>query len=339
MKNVIRWSTGLMLALVISVPMVSAQHQQGHQRMMTPRVPADKLAEARALTSPLSPSSDIVEQGKAIYEGKGTCINCHGARGRGDGPGAATLDPPPRVFKSRGFWKHRTEGEIFWVIKHGSAGTAMIPFGGMLTDEEIWTVMQYEQSFAGGHGRQGGQHGMSGMKGSKGKGGHEGEGHGKKAGSGCQGKQQGQSGHGSGGSKHGHGDKGCKKGGKGHHGSHHKDPLKQAEQAASAAITIQQAITATTEQVPGTVIEAEFETKEANAFWEVTVASNDGKVLEVHIDSESGKVLSSEEKHYEKKGRQKRMRKRKGKMGEHDDDHGCCSKGKGDKHDGQHQEH
>jgi hypothetical protein len=31
----------------------------------------------------------------------------------------------------------------------------MIPFGGMLTDEEIWTVMQYEHSFAGGHGRRG----------------------------------------------------------------------------------------------------------------------------------------------------------------------------------------
>ncbi|MEK6526983.1 MAG: hypothetical protein AABZ22_08925, partial [Nitrospirota bacterium] len=34
-----------------------------------------------------------------------------------------------------GLWRHRTEGEIFWVIKHGSPGTAMIGFGTQLTDE------------------------------------------------------------------------------------------------------------------------------------------------------------------------------------------------------------
>jgi len=28
----------------------------------------------------------------------------------------------------------------------------MIPFGGLLTDEEIWTVMQYEGAFANGQG-------------------------------------------------------------------------------------------------------------------------------------------------------------------------------------------
>ena len=115
-------------------------------------IPAEKLDDVRSLTNPLPQSLAIVEQGKAIYEGKGTCINCHGANGRGDGLGAATLNPPPRVFRSHGFWRHRTEGEIFWVIKHGSPGTAMIPFGGLLTDEEIWTVMQYEGAFANGQG-------------------------------------------------------------------------------------------------------------------------------------------------------------------------------------------
>jgi len=308
----------------------------GGQEMMRTRVPADKLEQARALTSPLSPSPDIVEQGKAIYEGKGTCVNCHGMRGRGDGPGAATLDPPPRVFKSRGFWKHRTEGEIFWVIKHGSAGTAMIPFGGMLTDEEIWTVMLYERSFAGGHGRRGGREGSTDMAGGHGKHGAEGEGHGKQAGSGCRGKQKGQSGHGSDGGKHGHDGEGCKKGGKDHHGTHHKDPLKQAEQAAGAAITIQQAITAATEHVAGAPIEAEYDTEEAQAFWEITIVSGDGKVQEVHIDSASGNVLSVEEKRHEKKQKQKRMRKRKGKMGKQDGEHKCCSK---KEKDGGHKEH
>ncbi len=119
---------------------------------MEPRVPPDKIEEARALVSPLHDSPDIAEKGKAIYEGKGTCFNCHGKTGGGDGPGGVSLNPSPRNFRHHGLWRHRTEGELFWVIKYGSPGTGMIPFGGLLTDEEIWTVMQYERSFAKGHG-------------------------------------------------------------------------------------------------------------------------------------------------------------------------------------------
>jgi mono/diheme cytochrome c family protein len=126
------------------------------QHIMQPRVPSDKLAEARALTSPLPPSADVQAKGKALYEGKGTCMNCHGGSGAGDGPLAASLDPSPRNFRHHGFWRHRSEGEVFWVIKYGVAGTAMIGFGDQLTDEEIWTVIQYERSFADGHGHRGG---------------------------------------------------------------------------------------------------------------------------------------------------------------------------------------
>jgi mono/diheme cytochrome c family protein len=122
-------------------------------------VPADKLAEARALKSPLPHSPEIVEKGKALYHGKGTCFNCHGTDGGGNGPAAAKLNPAPRNFRHHGFWRHRTEGEIFWVIKHGSPGTAMIGFGQVLSEEEIWSLIQYERTFAGRHGRRGMNHG------------------------------------------------------------------------------------------------------------------------------------------------------------------------------------
>ena len=113
------------------------------RHMMQPRVPADKLAEARALVSPLPDSAETVEKGKMLYNGKGTCFNCHGKDGSGNGMAAVGLDPSPRNFQHHGFWRHRTEGEIFWVIKHGSSGSAMIGFGDQLTDEEIWSIIQY----------------------------------------------------------------------------------------------------------------------------------------------------------------------------------------------------
>lgn len=129
----------------------------GHD-VVRPRVPADKLAEARALRSPLPDSPETVEKGKALYAGKGACVNCHGLEGAGNGPVAAQLNPLPRNFQHHGFWRHRTEGEIFWVIKHGSPGTSMIGFVGQLTDEEIWAIMQYVRTFS----RHQGMRGMGG---------------------------------------------------------------------------------------------------------------------------------------------------------------------------------
>lgn len=136
---------GLLISLTI--PVWAAE-----RHMMQSLVPADKLAEARALTSPLPRSPEIVAQGKVLYDGQGGCFNCHGKDGDGNGPLAAQLQPSPRNFQHHGFWRHRTEGEIFWVIKNGSAGTSMVGFGGQLTDGEIWALIQYIRSFSGEHG-------------------------------------------------------------------------------------------------------------------------------------------------------------------------------------------
>jgi len=143
----IRSFSGLLLLILGVTPAYGLE-----RHVMEARVPAEKLAEARALTSPVPESPEIVEKGKALYHGKGICANCHGVSGSGDGVAAMGLDPSPRNFHHHGFWRHRTEGEIFWVIKNGSPGTGMIAFGGQLTDEEIWSIIQYERSFAGGHG-------------------------------------------------------------------------------------------------------------------------------------------------------------------------------------------
>ena len=69
----------------LAIPVGAAE-----RHMMQQLVPADKLAEARALTSPLPSSQEAVEQGKALYNGKGTCFNCHGKDGGGNGPLAAS---------------------------------------------------------------------------------------------------------------------------------------------------------------------------------------------------------------------------------------------------------
>jgi len=115
-----------------------------------PRVPEAQRAAAKKLKNPIANTPENIAKGKAIYTGKGTCFNCHGTSGKGDGPAGQILNPTPRNFTNPKFHKNRTDGEMFWVIKNGSAGTGMVPLiGTAITEQEAWTVILYERSFEG----------------------------------------------------------------------------------------------------------------------------------------------------------------------------------------------
>lgn len=115
-----------------------------------PRVPPKERGDAKALKNPVANTPENVAKGKAIYEGKGQCIHCHGASGKGDGPAGQVLNPSPRDFTNPKFHMNRTDGEMFWVLKNGISGTGMVPLiGGPITEEEAWYVINYERSFEG----------------------------------------------------------------------------------------------------------------------------------------------------------------------------------------------
>ena len=95
-----------------------------------------------------------------------------------------------------------------------------------------------------------------------------------------------------------------------------KDEAKETvEMAATAKVTIDQAIKTASEKVPGKVVEAELEKKHNTLVWEVEVVTAENKVMEVHIDAESGAVIDVEEEKPEKdmKSEQKRERKQQHK--------------------------
>src|SRR5439155_13001 len=111
-------------------------------------------ATAKALKPPFQPTPEILAEGKAIFLGKGTCFQCHGPEGKGDGGAAKILPIQPRNFTNPKFNKLRTPGEMLWVLKNGSLGqTGQIPGTGMLPvvdrfidEEEAWKVILYERS-------------------------------------------------------------------------------------------------------------------------------------------------------------------------------------------------
>ncbi len=112
-----------------------------------PRVPLEKLKESQALKNPYETTSKNIEKGKELFQGKATCFTCHGKTGKGDGLAAPGFDPSPRNFTSAAFHAMRTDGELFWVIRDGIPGTAMMPMvGSVITEDEAWLILMYERS-------------------------------------------------------------------------------------------------------------------------------------------------------------------------------------------------
>lgn len=149
-----RWTWGVSAAgVVVLVLAATVAFSAPEKDPLKPRVPPAESDEAKKLTTPLfkkakQAPAKIVEEGKALYEGKATCFNCHGKAGKGDGAAGAMLDPGPRDFTNCEFQKKRTDGELFWVVKNGIQGTGMMALTPMVvTEEEAWKTIAYVRSF------------------------------------------------------------------------------------------------------------------------------------------------------------------------------------------------
>ena len=119
-------------------------------QVLRPRVPPDQIEAARAVTNPLQPAPDLLEKGRALFEGKAFCKACHGVDGKGLPSDLGLKGPLPRNFTDKAWQAKRTDGELFWILKNGSPGTDMAPFIPLvLTEEEAWQVLLYIRSFNG----------------------------------------------------------------------------------------------------------------------------------------------------------------------------------------------
>jgi len=120
--------------------------------VLRPRVPKDQIEVARAVMNPLPATPEMIAKGKALFKGKAFCQACHGQDGRGilgpDIEPGSLKGPLPRDFTDREWQAARTDGELVWILKNGSQGTAMAVFvGPIITEEEAWQLILYVRSF------------------------------------------------------------------------------------------------------------------------------------------------------------------------------------------------
>lgn len=90
----------------------------------------------------LSPVTIQSENGEKIYQQK--CQVCHGIKGKGDGPVASALKPPPADFTSSQPMDSLTNEDLLETISKGRG--SMPAFAEVLKPEEIAAVIEYVRS-------------------------------------------------------------------------------------------------------------------------------------------------------------------------------------------------
>jgi mono/diheme cytochrome c family protein len=99
----------------------------------------------------------VLARGEAIY--RQHCVVCHGERGDGRGPGAATLTSKPADMTDRAGVAEMTDSYWFWRVSEGgrvepfvSRGSAMPAWKDVLPPADRWAVIVYQHTLSGHRG-------------------------------------------------------------------------------------------------------------------------------------------------------------------------------------------
>lgn len=99
------------------------------------------LAPAVTLSNELLPQAET----QALFQQN--CIACHGAKGQGDGPLAASLEPMPTDFTDKARARNRSLVGLYDAVTNGLEGTAMTAFS-QLNEKQRWSLAFYAGSLA-----------------------------------------------------------------------------------------------------------------------------------------------------------------------------------------------
>ena len=94
-------------------------------------------------SNPLPATPENIAAGKTLFQQ--SCAACHGASGQGDGPAAASLNPPPSDLATLMQRPIATDAFLDWTISEGGVpvGSAMPPYKNGLKPEQIWQLVLF----------------------------------------------------------------------------------------------------------------------------------------------------------------------------------------------------
>lgn len=114
-------------------------------------VRAEEAKKEEAPAAPAAGKSVLGDatKGKVVFDQY--CALCHGATGKGDGIGAAALNPKPRDFTDKALMSAMTDEHIIKVITEGGPAVGKSPFmtawKALLKEDQIKDVAAYVRTF------------------------------------------------------------------------------------------------------------------------------------------------------------------------------------------------
>jgi mono/diheme cytochrome c family protein len=98
--------------------------------------------------APAAVTPEVLAKGRSIY--KANCVPCHGESGKGDGPGAGVLKPPPRDHTDYGYMSTLTDKNIADVIRMGGAikGRPLMPSHPQINGADLDALVAYVRSLS-----------------------------------------------------------------------------------------------------------------------------------------------------------------------------------------------
>ncbi len=145
----IRSGLALLLALLVVLPGQTAHHNPPAAECPQPRFTGRAPEAVYNQVNPLKASRSNRRAGRELYEEalQPACADCHGDSGEGNGPLASQFEPQPRNFACAETVNGIPDGQLYWIVRNGSPGTAMPPFD-FLEDEEIWQLVLHLRALA-----------------------------------------------------------------------------------------------------------------------------------------------------------------------------------------------
>ena len=102
----------------------------------------DRSIASRSQSMQIPDLADPERVKAGIRSYQAMCRVCHGRPGEEPSPIREGLNPqPPKLGSER--IRHRTDAELFWVIKNGIRMTGMPAFGKTHKDDDLWSIIAF----------------------------------------------------------------------------------------------------------------------------------------------------------------------------------------------------
>lgn len=129
------------LGLTVALSACRATPPGKWETAATSRIKHSITVRGKAAKNPLPETPENIKDGQTAFSHY--CMACHGLDGQNTGvPFADSTSPPVPSLKSNSVQSYK-DGQLKWVIENGLSPSGMPASKGILTDEEMWSIVVY----------------------------------------------------------------------------------------------------------------------------------------------------------------------------------------------------